>query len=79
MIVCHLFPFQNQSEVLSITSDFSIPSLPIPGYLEIETDASGINNQYVGHFPIPSGEFAKIVDRLHANDNYLFTQEYEVC
>ena len=63
-----------------ITSDMSIPSMP---HME-STDAtmSGVSiamsEHYEGHPPISVAEFVKIVDRLHANDNYMFSQEYEV-
>lgn len=46
----------------------------------MDTDgiAVGYTPQYEGHPPISVGQFPNIVDRLHANDNYMFSQEYDV-
>lgn len=66
---------------MSITSDLSltpIPSVQTSGYHDQSADADGINQFIAGHPSIPAGEFGKIVDRLHANDNFMFSQEYDV-
>ena len=66
-------------ELKRVISDTSIPSMP---HME-STDTTlsrtslALSEHYEGHPPISVAEFGKIVDRLHANDNYMFSQEYE--
>ena len=61
-----------------MTSELSLPSIPNPAFLDIDGEPVGTGPIYEGHNPISVGEFEKIVDRLHANDNYMFSQEYDV-
>ncbi|XP_011404665.2 PREDICTED: receptor-type tyrosine-protein phosphatase delta-like isoform X2 [Amphimedon queenslandica] len=66
-------------EMKRITSDTSIPSMP---HMEsndttLSRTSLALSEHYEGHPPISVAEFGKIVDRLHANDNYMFSQEYE--
>jgi netrin-G3 ligand len=72
---------EQQSELLSMKSDLSLPSIPNPAYQDTsDVQSIGSFPQYEGHPPVPVGEFAKIVDRLHANENYMFSQEYDqIC
>ena len=61
-----------------MTTELSLPSIPNPAYMEVDDKAIGFLPHYEGHPPISIAEFGKIVDRLHANDNYMFSQEYDV-
>lgn len=58
---------------MSIKSELSLPAIPNPAFTETDADAG-----YEGRPSIPVSSFEKMVNRLHANDNYMFSQEYDV-
>ena len=63
----------NRTEILSVKSDLSLPAIPNPAFTETDADSG-----HEGHPPIPVSTFEMKVNRLHANDNYMFSQEYDV-
>ena len=61
-----------------MTFELSLSSIPNPAYMEVDDKAIWFLPHYESQPLISIVEFGKIVDCLHANDNYMFSQEYDV-